>query len=74
MFASTLHDPEVSFSRTHLKDTIIKANTDRERMHMGSTLDRLSLLQLFANRTMVVPTRDDEEDEGGPTRPTCETQ
>jgi len=73
MFAPTLTPPNPSFSRTHLQGTIIKNNTDPNRIHMGSALDRLNIFQLFGARGMM-PSADDPEDDGGPIRPNCETQ
>ena len=76
MFAPTLNPPNPSFIRTHLKDRIIKTNTDPERIHSGSALDRLSFLRFFAAQGMIPPPGGDEDEEapGAPARPNCETQ
>jgi hypothetical protein len=73
MFAPTLTPPNPSLVRTHLQQNIIKNNTDPERVHMGSALNRLTLMQLFAAQN-IIPSMNDPEDDGGPIRPSCETQ
>jgi len=75
MFAPTMRAMKPSFNRTHLRDSILKANTDPDRLHMSSAMNRLSLLQLFASRGMV-PNDPDADDDDAPVGrpPNCETQ
>jgi len=53
MFAPVSQRPDPSFSRLHLRDTIIKANTQRPRYRSGSVLGRASLLDFLASRGIV---------------------
>jgi len=73
MFAPTLNPPNPSFARTHLRENIIRDNTNPNRVHMGTALDRYNIFQIFGAQG-VMPTMDDPEDDGEPTRPNCETQ
>lgn len=55
MFAPTPVRPDPSFSRLHLHDSIIKANTDPAQFLTGSTFGRMSLLNFLASRGMLGP-------------------
>lgn len=75
MFAPTATPPNPSFSRLHLAETIIRTNTDRRRMHMGSTFNRVGLLQFLAAQGVNVrpPGQGGDEEREGDLQG-CQTQ
>jgi hypothetical protein len=68
LFAPLSGKPNPSFSRLHLRDSIIKANTDR-RLHSPSTaFGNLDLLEFLASRGLQARMGDGDPD------PQCATQ
>lgn len=74
MFAPITPRPDPSFSRLHLRDTIVQANMDhRNRFDHGLSLGSGALLQLLASRGLVVVRNSDDGDEDQGVQD-CQTQ
>jgi hypothetical protein len=72
IFAPLSKPPPNSFSRLHLQDSIIKANTDRTRFQPSSTFGSASILEFLASRGIQARFAGGDEDEDG--EPQCATQ
>jgi len=74
LFAPTAQRPDPSYSRLHLRDTIINANTQRPR-YRSSAFGRGSLLQFLASRGLVARVEGAEgEDDESEALQQCATQ
>lgn len=80
LFSPMFKPPDPSFSRLHLQESIIRANTTRPRYQTGSSFGSASLLDFLSSRGVVrFPQHDDddsddEDDEGIRGQPQCATQ
>lgn len=77
LFSPLAKRPDPSFARTHLRDSIIKANTERADFEPASSFGRVSVLNFLASRGIRARfggggnDSDDDEDDR---QPECTTQ
>lgn len=77
MFAPTMNTLDPSFNRTHLQETIIRANTAPDLRYPGSALGSMRALRMFLAQPrsrLMYPDIGDEGEDPAAARPDCQTQ